>query len=80
MSKELPFLEYVVHYVLYYADSAQCGITQQHVFLDEFPLGLWILLNNLFERYRIRRLTSNASLLYILAEKGLPKLILDVVR
>ncbi|KAJ9648449.1 hypothetical protein H2199_001304 [Coniosporium tulheliwenetii] len=52
-----------------------CFITPMLRFVEQFPLGEWISLDNLFERYQIRRHTSNASLLYILAEENLPNLI-----
>ena len=68
-----PFLEYSVQNVLHHADAAD-GVSQD-AFIENFPLAEWITMNNLFERYQIRRYTSQASLLYILAEKDLPNLI-----
>lgn len=32
-------------------------------------------MSNMFEKYKIRRYTKEARLIYILADKGLPKLI-----
>ncbi|XTI82278.1 hypothetical protein V2W45_1516396 [Cenococcum geophilum] len=74
-SKMFPFLEYAVRNVLYHADTAQGHRISQDRFVEIFPLQKWITLDNLFERYQIRRHTSDASLLYILAEKNLPNLI-----
>ena len=73
--KMFPFLEYAVRNVLYHADTAQRHKISQDRFVENFPLQKWITLDNLFERYQIRRHTSDASLLYILAEKNLPNLI-----
>ena len=74
-SKMFPFLEYAVRNVLYHADTAHGHKISQDRLIENFPLQKWITLDNLFERYQIRRHTSNASLLYILAEKNLPNLI-----
>ncbi|KAJ9668958.1 hypothetical protein H2201_000784 [Coniosporium apollinis] len=75
VSGKFPFLEYAVWHVLYHADAAVGHGVSQDSFVEQFPLGEWISLDNLFERYQIRRHTSNASLLYILAEENLPNLI-----
>ncbi|RYP24412.1 hypothetical protein DL767_008620 [Monosporascus sp. MG133] len=74
VSDELPFLEYAVHHVIYHADAAEDAI-QQEIFIKKFPLKYWIYLDNLFERRQIRHHTMSASLLYILAERNLPRLI-----
>ncbi|KAH0544912.1 hypothetical protein FGG08_000992 [Glutinoglossum americanum] len=70
-----PFLDYAVHNVLYHADvAAGCGIAQENL-IQSFPLARWIKLNNLFEKYEVRRHTEDASLLYVLAEGNMPNLI-----
>ena len=75
ISKKAPLLEYAVHNVLYHADAAGTeGITQK-AFVEKFERSAWIRLDNVFERYQIRRYTSKASLLYIFAEKGFSNLI-----
>jgi ankyrin repeat protein len=75
LSDKLPFLEYAVGNVLYHADAAsEYGISQVR-FVENFNLIDWINLDNLFEKFQIRRHTTNCSLLYILAEKDLPNLI-----
>ena len=75
VSQELPFLDYAVHNVLYHADVADGqGVTQKAV-LEKFALSKWILIDNLFEKFQIRRHTPHASLLYILAEKNFSNLI-----
>ena len=75
VSEKLPFLEYAVRNVLYHADVADGqGITQK-AFVENFTLKNWIMLDNLFEKYHVRRHTPNASLLYIVAEKNFSNLI-----
>ncbi|KAJ6445212.1 eukaryotic translation initiation factor 3 subunit B [Purpureocillium lavendulum] len=73
-SEKVPFLEYATQHVLHHANEAASRIIQDR-FLAQFPLSGWIGLVNMFERYRIRRYTSHASLFYILAEKGFSRLI-----
>ena len=73
--KKFPFLEYAVRNVLYHADVAEGQGISQKAFLEQFALSKWIKLDNLFEKYQIRRHTSRASLLYILAEKNFSNLI-----
>ncbi|KAK1771351.1 hypothetical protein QBC33DRAFT_444098 [Phialemonium atrogriseum] len=70
-----PFLEYAVHSILHHADEAESEDIVQLDFLQSFPLQSWINMHNLLERYQARRLTSEASLLYILAERNLARLI-----
>ena len=75
VSTKFPFLEYAVHNMLHHADAAsEYGISQTR-FIQTFPLSDWIHLDNLFEKYQIRRRTLHCSLLYILSEKNLPHLI-----
>ncbi|KAF4340301.1 Pfs NB-ARC and ankyrin domain protein [Fusarium beomiforme] len=72
---EYPFLRYAVQNVLYHANTAEEGDISQTSFLRTFPLAAWIILNNLFEDKEVRRHTTRASLLYILAEQNLQKLV-----
>jgi ankyrin repeat protein len=75
VSAKFPFLEYAVHNVLHHAETAdECGISQTY-FVHNFPLRDWIHLDNLFEKYQVRRHTPNCSMLYILSEKSLHNLI-----
>ena len=75
LPSKFPFLEYAVHNVLYHADAADSDPATQEKFLKDFPLKYWIYLDNIFQIHQIRRHTLNASLLYILAENNLPRLI-----
>ena len=75
VSRKLPFLEYAVHNVLYHADIADGQCISQKVFVATFAPKKWIMLDNLFEKYQVRRHTPNASLLYIFAEKNFSNLV-----
>jgi nucleoside phosphorylase len=79
-SEKFPFLEYAVQNVLLHADAADGYGISQDAFLEHFLLTDWIALNNLFEKYQIRRYTYEASQLYIFAEKNLPNLIRIVLK
>ncbi|RYO97078.1 hypothetical protein DL764_007373 [Monosporascus ibericus] len=70
-----PFLEYAVKNILHHAEIAEVGGVSQKDFILNFPLTNWLKLHNLFEKFDIRRHTSEASLLYILAEYNMPALI-----
>jgi ankyrin repeat protein len=75
-SKSFPFLEYAVQNVLFHADASDAGGVSQSDFLrTTFHQGFWIEYDNLFERFKARRHSPDASLLYILAERNLPNLI-----
>ncbi|GFG25977.1 ankyrin repeat and protein kinase domain-containing protein 1, partial [Aspergillus udagawae] len=74
ISNEYPFLEYASQHVLYHANAA-AGAVPQDEFLSSFPKSYWISVNNLFEKFDIRLYSSDASLFYILADKGFPELI-----
>ena len=73
--KKLPFQEYAVRNVLYHADVADGQGISQKAFVEQFALSNWIMLDNVFEKYQIRRHTPCASLLYVLAEKNFSNLI-----
>ena len=75
VSEKLPFLEYAVRNVLYHADVADGQGISQKAFVEKFDLRNWIMLDNLFEKYHVRRHTPNASLLYIVAEKNFSNLV-----
>ena len=80
VSEKFPFLEYAVRNVLLHADIADGHGISQKDFVENFALGNWIMLDNLFERYQVRRHTINASLLYICAEKSLCNLIRTLLK
>ncbi len=75
VSKKLPFLEYAVRNVLYHADVADGQGISQKAFVKHFALSKWIMLDNLFEKYQIRRHTPNVTLTYIVAEKNFGNLV-----
>ncbi|KAI0399798.1 hypothetical protein F4802DRAFT_533348 [Xylaria palmicola] len=70
-----PFFEYAICNVLWHANEAESGGIGQSDFLRSFPLRSWIAMDNLFERFEIRRCSSDASLLYVLADRNLARLI-----
>ncbi|KAM0705490.1 hypothetical protein Q7P35_006849 [Cladosporium inversicolor] len=73
--EDLPFLEYAVSNVLYHAESAGAHEVSQHDFINTFPLATWTSLNNLHERHEIRRYTSSVTLPYVLADRGMVRLL-----
>ncbi|KAJ9219632.1 hypothetical protein DTO271D3_6675 [Paecilomyces variotii] len=74
-TERLPFLQYAVEHVLHHSNASEKYGVSQDAFLRAFPLDIWITLNNLFEKFEIRRYTLHASQLYIFADKGLASLI-----
>ncbi|RYP68052.1 hypothetical protein DL771_006893 [Monosporascus sp. 5C6A] len=74
ISEKYPFLEYASRHVLSHADAAAVAFPQGE-FLSGFPVSDWININNMFEKFKVRKYSLGASLLYILAEKGFPRLI-----
>ena len=74
LKKIYPFLEYACRHLFFHADEAAQKIAQIS-FLTRFRLSDWILLSNELEKFKIRRYTPNASLLYILAEYNCGNLI-----
>lgn len=74
-TKELhSLLEYASQQVLYHANEAAAVIPQDN-FLSRFFASDGIQLINLFEKYKARRYSPDASSLYILADKGLEHLV-----
>ncbi|KAF4274298.1 hypothetical protein CNMCM8812_005654 [Aspergillus fumigatus] len=74
ISKRYPFLEYASQHVLYHANAAAEAVPQDE-FLSHFPVSNWISVNNIFEKFKVREYSQDASLFYILADKGFPELI-----
>ena len=76
ISSKFPFLQYSVHSVLYHADIANRHGVSQELFLQRFAMDRWILLDNVFERYHVRRRRQDhtSNLLYITTQKGLANL------
>ncbi|KAL6890875.1 hypothetical protein GGI43DRAFT_209340 [Trichoderma evansii] len=78
VSEEFPFINYATRHVLHHANSAEDDIPQI-TFLKNFALKRWLHLSNLFQRYDVRRYTTEASLVYILAEHNLSSLVRSAV-
>ncbi|KAF2231204.1 hypothetical protein EV356DRAFT_429177, partial [Viridothelium virens] len=81
ISREFPFTEYAVKNVFLHAEAAQSHGLSQRAFLKHLAgeanaaFRKWILLYNIFQRYRIRRYTPRASLLYITSDHNLINLV-----
>ncbi|KXH51554.1 hypothetical protein CNYM01_09715 [Colletotrichum nymphaeae SA-01] len=80
IDRGFPFLEYATNQVLYHADAAARSAPQTE-FLQQFPLEQWIQRSNVFEKHKSRRQKHDATnLLYIVAERGLTKLVETALR
>lgn len=73
------FLEYASLFVLHHANLAS-NIANQQSFLKNFPTAIWKRVANLFEKHKVRKYTSAAGLLYILADRGHSSLIHTLVK
>ncbi|KAK2028279.1 ankyrin [Colletotrichum zoysiae] len=74
ISANFPFLEYASQHMLHHADIAAEGIAQ-YDFLSGLSVPDWTHVANHFEKHRSRRYTPDVNLLYILSDRGYPKLI-----
>jgi ankyrin repeat protein len=74
-SLQFPFLEYAVHNVFAHADIAHAEGVSQEFFVKDVELRNWVQLNNIVERYEVRRLPSDIDLLYVCAERNYSNLI-----
>ncbi|OHW94893.1 NACHT and ankyrin domain protein [Colletotrichum incanum] len=74
LANDLPFLEYASEHILSHSDNAELAVSQDE-FLSEFSVPKWISICNRFEKYEVRRYSSQATLPYVLADKGLVRLI-----
>ncbi|KAL9036692.1 MAG: hypothetical protein Q9180_004151 [Flavoplaca navasiana] len=77
-----PLLQYSVHNVLFHADNASRHSISQELFLQRFPMDRWILLENVFERYQIRRRNNDhrSSLMFITTVNSLADLTRTLVQ
>ncbi|CAG8929164.1 unnamed protein product [Penicillium salamii] len=72
--QKYPFLEYATQNILHHANAAAKAVPQDE-FLSCFHLSKWTRVSNMFEKFKTRRYTYKASLLYVLADGGYPALI-----
>ena len=81
VTTKFPFTEYAVIHIFVHADAAEGGGVSQKEFLRDFvretsaKLRKWIFFRNLFQRYKARRYTPKAKLLYIISEQNLSNLV-----
>lgn len=73
LASNFPFLRYAATNVLHHANEAATGLKQEE-FLTSFPLSTWIGVINQLESDS-DRYTTNASLLYVLADNNCFRLI-----
>ncbi|EAU31644.1 conserved hypothetical protein [Aspergillus terreus NIH2624] len=71
---KLPFLKYAGQYILDHANIA-AKLLPQGDFLSAFQLSNWIKIRNAFEKFKVRRYTQDASLIYVLADNGYSELV-----
>ncbi|KAF5574279.1 Pfs NACHT ankyrin domain-containing protein [Fusarium pseudoanthophilum] len=76
---KFPFIDYATRSTLWHANAAASQISQQS-FLTTFNLRAWIHLSNRLQVSPTRHLTTNASLVYILAENNYVNLIETTLR
>ncbi|KAF4434154.1 hypothetical protein FACUT_8006 [Fusarium acutatum] len=69
-----PFLQYASQFVLHHSDFAASTADQQ-TFLENFRTFDWKGVVNAFEKFRIRKYSPTAGLLYLLADRGHSSLI-----
>ncbi|KAK1638898.1 ankyrin repeat-containing domain protein [Colletotrichum phormii] len=75
VERGFPFLEYATNHILHHSNAAAQSVSQSF-FFQSFPLKQWIQRSNLFEQHKVRRHNPNStSLLYIVAGRGLTKLV-----
>ncbi|OLN94198.1 putative ankyrin repeat protein-like protein 4 [Colletotrichum chlorophyti] len=80
VAAKFPLLEYAVNQVLFHSDAAAKTV-QQDDFVRQFELDVWIKVNNIFEKHKIRRHKPTATnLLYVVSEKGYTALIETLLR
>lgn len=79
--KLFPFLGYAIDHAISHAErEAACGLGSAHrvaSFAETFPLSTWSVLDNLFERFENRRLTTPVTAAHVLTKK-VAILLLDV--
>uniref|UniRef100_A0A0D2XKT6 Nephrocystin 3-like N-terminal domain-containing protein n=1 Tax=Fusarium oxysporum (strain Fo5176) TaxID=660025 RepID=A0A0D2XKT6_FUSOF len=73
-TEKCPFLEYASQFVLYHSELA-ANTADQQLFLENFPTSRWKPVVNAFERFKVRKYSRIAELLYILADRGCSSLI-----
>ncbi|KAI1030137.1 hypothetical protein LB504_010411 [Fusarium proliferatum] len=78
-TKAYPFLQYASLLVLHHSDLA-ANTADQELFLESFRTFAWKGVVNTFEKFRVRKYSPDAGLLYILADRGHSSLILNMLK
>ncbi|KAF5545319.1 ankyrin protein 3 [Fusarium phyllophilum] len=74
-----PFLQYASEFVLHHSNLA-ANTADQQPFLESFRLFDWTCVVNIFEKFRVRKYSSDPDLLYILADRGCSSLIRSTLK
>ncbi|CVL11227.1 related to ankyrin 3 [Fusarium proliferatum] len=74
-----PFLQYASQFVLHHSDLAANTADQQR-FLESFRTIAWKGVVNVFEKFKVRKYSPTAGLLYILADRGHSSLIRSILK
>ncbi|VUC31548.1 unnamed protein product [Clonostachys rosea] len=75
LSKDLPFLEYAIGFILFHADKARGSGIEQRNFLSTFPLSKWIQIHNIMEEDEKCHYPLDTRMLYIFAVFNTPNLL-----
>lgn len=78
-SLKFTFLEYAVNSIFAHADISHAQGVSQERFIEEFDLKLWVHLNNIMEKFQVRRPPQDVDISYTIAERNCPNLI-DISR
>ncbi|RBA13522.1 hypothetical protein FPRO05_02315 [Fusarium proliferatum] len=73
-TKAYPFLQYASELVLCHSDFA-ANTADQEKFLESFRTFVWKGVINAFEKFKVRKYSPDAGLLYIIADRGHSSLI-----
>ncbi|KAF5684318.1 ankyrin protein 3 [Fusarium circinatum] len=73
-TKTYPYLQYASQFVLHHSDLA-ANTADQQIFLESFRTSVWKRVVNAFEKFKVRKYSQDAGLLYILADRGHSSLI-----
>ncbi|KAF5698322.1 ankyrin protein 3 [Fusarium globosum] len=73
-TRAYPFLQYASQLVLHHSEFA-ANTADQEIFLESFRTFAWKGVVNAFEKFRVRKYSPDAGLLYILADRGHSSLI-----
>jgi ankyrin repeat protein len=74
-SRLFPFLQYAVENVVFHTERACRSFVSVEDVTKSFPVSTWKSLNNMFEKYQLRRYERDETRAYIFADRGAPHLL-----